>query len=69
MTVQENITRKHDALEKLKSHCLCLRIEDDIVYLPDGYGIGGLRINETADGYTAAEEKLEEIWQGSMFWK
>lgn len=69
MNVQENIARKETSLEALKSHCLCLRLDGDIVYLPDGYGIGGLRIKETSDGYIAAEKKLEEIWQGSMFWK
>ena len=69
MTVQENITRKSNALEKLKAHCLCLSIDGDIVYLPDGYAVDGLRINETANGYEAAERKLEEIWQGSIFWK
>ena len=69
MAVQENIARKEASIKTLKSHCLCLRIEGDIVYLPDGYEVGGLRIKETADGYIAAEKKLEEIWQGSMFWK
>lgn len=69
MTVQKNIARKDAARENLKSHCLCARIEGDIVYLPYGYSVDALRISETAEGYKNAEEHLEKIWQESMFWK
>ena len=69
MTVQENIAAKEAAFNALKSHCLCLRVDGNIVYLPDGYGIDALRIKETAQGYTKAAEYLEKVWQESMFWR
>jgi hypothetical protein len=69
MTVQQNIARKETALENLKAHCLCLRVDGNIVYLPYGYGVDALRINETANGYERAAEYLEKVWQGSCFWK
>ena len=50
MSVQANIVAKENALAALKDHCLCLRVDENIVYLPDGYGIDALRILETADG-------------------
>ena len=69
MTVQVNIAAKESALAALKDHCLCLRVDENIVYLPDGYGIDALRILETADGYARATEYLEKVWQESMWWK
>jgi hypothetical protein len=69
MTVQANIAAKEAALDALKAHCLCLRVDGNIVYLPEGYGIDGLRIKETAQGYAQAAEYLEKVWQESMWWK
>lgn len=68
MTIQENIKSKEDALSDLKAHCLCLKIDGNIVYLPDGYGFDALRISETADGYKKAKDYLEAIWKRSLFW-
>lgn len=69
MTIARNIALKEKARRSLEGHCLCLKIEGDIVYLPEGYPVDGLKIEETAAGYERAESKLEEIWQKSMFWK
>ena len=69
MSVIENIAAKEAALEALKSHCLCLRVEGNIVYLPEGYAVDALRIEETTKGFRRAEEYLEKVWQESMWWK
>ena len=66
MTLQDNIAAKSKAFDDLKAHCLCLKVQDNIVFLPDGYDVGALRIKTTADGYIAATNKLEEIWKESM---
>lgn len=69
MTIQKNIAKKESALNSLMSHCLCLRVDGNIVYLPEGYGVDALKIDETADGYRRAEQYLEKVWQDSCFWK
>ena len=66
MKIQSNIELKSAALTRLQAHCLCAKIEGDIVYLPAGYFPHGLRIALTAEGYNRAEAKLEQIWKESF---
>lgn len=68
MSIQQKIREKQKAREKLEAHCLCLKIEGDICFLPQGYSVDAVRFEESAKGMIRAERKLEEIWQESLFW-
>lgn len=65
-TILENIDRKEQALKGLREHCLCARIEGNIVFLPPGYQVGGVRFEMSAKGMEAALVVLERLWQESF---
>lgn len=73
-TVQENIETMAAAKSAVTSHCLCARLDEDArtVYLPEGYAVDAVRVSapvSKTEMFNLMSDKLEQIWQESMWWK
>ena len=75
--IEANKAKLEEARAKLKEHCLCAKLNVDkslvVVYLPYGYVFDAVQVHVGEGGVSkamlVAEEKLEKIWQDSMWWK
>lgn len=69
--VQKNIENKLLAKQEVEKHCMCLRLKEEgnkaiIVYPYSVRGIGGLRVDNSAQGLTNAISYMEKAWQDSL---
>lgn len=68
-----NIQRVSELRKRVKSHCMCLHYEEDenhvLVYYPEGYRIGGVRVSKgmgLAKALEKALEYMEKEWTESL---
>lgn len=71
MSIQENITKVKIALENVKAHCMCLKLEDDgarftVIYPNGDFQVHGTRVSYRENGKLWALnkllEKMEQHW-------
>lgn len=69
-SIQYNIFEKQRAKAMLENHPMCFEIREEksklIVIFPyEVYGIGGVRVDNTANGIKQAILKCEKAWEDS----
>lgn len=73
-TVQSNIQDLEDALDKVKTHCMCLTFSETeshyLVIFPEGdFQVGGIRISKGMGKIKALKtllDKMEYYWVSSF---
>lgn len=69
MSIATNIETYQAALKAVKAHCMCREIEESggklIIYYPEGFPRGGLRIDQNAVMLRRALEIMEREWLAS----
>lgn len=71
MTIKFNKAQYEEALEAVKSHCMCANFKDSggvyLVTYPEGFALGGARVAYQGVGKTVALKRLVEVME--RHWK